>query len=157
MSSMRAFVFSVLVVFAVSLIGCKAGGETAVVGKWKGQIKMEESKKDDPGAKFAEALAGMMAMDLELKADHKFTMSMMMINLEGDWSMSGSRVTLVPKTVMGMSVEDYKKKETASGTMSKTNGPDKPMELELQGDGKTMKGVDPDSSSKGAELVFTKS
>lgn len=159
MSPMKAFMFSLLAIVAVALVGCKGGGgETAVIGKWKGEIKLPEAKKDDPGAKMAEAFASMMSMDLELKADHKFTMTMMMFPIDGDWSMSGNRVSLVPKSVMGMTVEDFKKKQAASGSMSKSSdSPDKPIELELAGDGKTMKGIDTSSGAKSGELVFTKS
>jgi hypothetical protein len=140
----------------LSGIGCK-GGESAVVGKWKGEIKVAGSK-DDPGAKFAEALGSMMSMDLELKSDHTFAMTMMMLPIGGDWSMSDNSVTLTPKIFMGMTKEEFEKKEKEKGgTFTKSADADKPIVLELQPDG-TMVGQD-QNSAKGpdsSKLVFTK-
>ncbi len=154
---MKAFGVSLIVLFALLVAGCKAGGDAAVVGKWKGAVKMgDNGKKDDPGAKMAEALASMMSMDVELKADHTFSLSMMMMPIEGSWSMSGNRVSLTPKTVAGMSPEDFNKKNSSKGSLQQTSSFDKPLELELQPDGKTMKAVSEKPSTDGTEMIFTK-
>lgn len=150
-----------LCLLTLALVGCGSGSSEAnVVGKWKGELKMPSLSKDDPMAKMAEGLMGMMAMNVEFKADHKFTLTMMGMPIEGDWAMSGNTVTLTPTTVMGLTPEEAKKKFKSSGSLSSSqDDPSKPIKLEMQSDGKTMKALDdngkPGDSSKG-ELVFTK-
>jgi len=160
MHAMKAIGLSFVLLVALLAGGCKAGGESAVVGKWKGQIKMDESKKDDPAAKMAEAFASMLTMDVEMKSDHSFKLTVMMMPIEGSWSMSGSKVSLTPKTIAGLSPEEYQKQQAKSGgSLSKTSSGDfdKPLNLELQPDGKTMKMVkDGAAPSGGGDFVFTK-
>lgn len=149
---------SFAVVLAVFAFGCKGGvSEDAVVGKWKGEVKMPESAKDDPMAKMGEAFMGMMSMDLDLKADKTFTLTMVFIPIAGDWSMSGNVVTLTPKTVMGMTKEEVAKQQEKEGKKPEA-GMDKPMRLEVQPDGKSMKALDQLGGEKDSpgEFVFTK-
>jgi hypothetical protein len=149
---------------ALALAGCKSTvTEASLVGTYKGEIKMPEASKDDPMAKMGEAMLGMLAgsLKLELKADHKFTL-VMMLPISGDWSLSGNTVTLTPTTVMGLTFEEARKEQekqqkAGGGTLMKTDDQDKPIQLQVSPDGKTLKGVDESSgpASKG-ELIFTK-
>jgi len=155
---MKPFGAFLAILLVLLIAGCKAGGEAAVVGNWSGALKIPEAKKDDPMAKMAEGFASMLSMDLELKADHKFKITMMMIPIEGDWAMSGNQVTLTPKTFLGMTAEEYKKTQAKSGnTMSQTQDPSKPLVLELQSDG-TMKMIDTEKKATAApgDMIFTK-
>jgi len=129
----------------------------------KGEIKMPEASKDDPAAKFGEAMLGLLtgSLTLDLKADHKFTLVMVM-PISGDWSLSGNTITLTPKTIMGLTFEEAKKEQekqakVGSGTFMKTDDQNKPIQLQVQPDGKTLKGVDEMSGQKSkGELIFTK-
>ena len=154
---MKTFAAGLLLLAALLVSGCKGGGEAAVIGKWKGEIKMPENQKDDPAAKFAEAFASMLNMDLEMKEDHTYKMVVMIISMEGNWSMSGNTVTLTPKTIMGLTPEEFKKEQEKKNpnavTLSKNEDMVKPMTLTLAGDGKSMTASDP--SGKG-NLVFSK-
>lgn len=157
MMKMR-FVLPVALLVLV-LVGCKSGGEAAVIGKWKSEIKVDSSQTG-PGAQLLQAIGGM-AMDVEFKSDHKYRMTVAaMIPIEGDWSMSGNRVTLTPKTIMGMSVEDAvkqaKQKNPSAMAMAGPSQQTQPMLLDLQSDGKTMKAVINKPEAAGTEITFTK-
>lgn len=153
-----------IALLVIVLAGCKAGGgEAAVIGKWKSDIKTSASTSNDPQAKMMQSLMSIMSMDVEIKADHKYKMTVMgMVPIEGDWSMSGSTVTLDPKTVMGVSTEEFLKEQKAKnpGTMAATNANQgtQQMILELQSDGKTLKAVPPKGTpdTSGMELTFSK-
>jgi hypothetical protein len=150
---------------ALALVGCK-GGEANLVGRWKGEIKLPEKDKNDPMAKMAEGFLSMLSFDLELKADHKYTMTVFIIPMEGTWAMSGNKVVLTPTLIMGMTPEEAKKEQekqkAANPTMAKQGGGeefmDGPLELEVI-DGKTMKLIPPASANAKpgeGDFIFTK-
>src|SRR5689334_14202221 len=103
---------------AVALIGCGPQGtqaemlkvaaaprtnEAGLVGKWKGVVDIPKAKKDDPSAQMAAAFAKAMmsSISLDLKSDKSFILTMF-FPIEGKWSVSGDRVTLVAEKFMGM-------------------------------------------------------
>lgn len=126
--------------FALLLSACSSP-EKKVIGKWKGEVAMPKS--DDPGSQMANAMASMFAsaINLELKSDKTFTLNLF-ISIEGTWSMAGNTVTLTPKAAAGMD----------SAKMSDQ----KPIELELSGDGKTLTAKPDDSSKDQGSLTFKK-
>jgi hypothetical protein len=69
-------------VLGVFLTGCGPSQQN-MIGKWKGEVKMPEDKKDDPMAKMGEAMLGMFTMDLELKEENKFSLTMLFIPIAG--------------------------------------------------------------------------
>jgi hypothetical protein len=148
----------------LALVGCK-GGEANAVGKWKGEFKVPETSKDDPMAKMAEGLMSMFTFNLELMADHKYKLLVLIVNMEGDWSMKGNQITLTPTKIMGLSPEEYKKeqeKQKSANPMAKSGDSgdigNEPLILEMQPNG-TMKAILPgDQSAKagGGDLIFTK-
>ncbi len=139
------------------LVGCGAS-QQSLIGKYKGEVKMPETAKDDPMAKLGEAMIGMMSFDLELKEANQFTLMLMIIPIEGDWSLSGKTITLTPKTVMGLSPEEFEKQNNKGGsTMSKSGRMDKPIRLEVQPDGKSLKALDDMGGDKSpGDLMFVK-
>lgn len=149
-----------LCVVALAIIGCKgAPSQSSLVGKWKGEVKMPASAKDDPMAKMGEAMLGMFSFDLELKAENKFTLVMMIIPIDGEWSMNGNVVTLTPKTVMGLTPDEYAKEQAKEKNSTTSNPEDmrKPIRLEVQPDGKSMKALDDLGGQKSqGDLIFTK-
>ncbi|MBC8063992.1 MAG: hypothetical protein H7Y17_04125 [Chlorobia bacterium] len=149
-----------LCVVAIATVGCKgAPSQSNLVGKWKGEVKMPATTKDDPMAKMGEAMLGMFTFDLELKAENKFTLTMVFIPIEGEWSMSGNVVTLTPKTVMGLTPDEFAKEQAKqkNNTTSKTEDMRKPIRLEVQADGKSMKALDDLGGQKSqGDLIFTK-
>jgi hypothetical protein len=145
---------------AILLIGCSGGvTESKLIGKWTGAPKMPEGKKDDPMAKLGEAFMSMLSMDLELMEKGKFTLTVMIIPIKGDWTLNGNVVTLTPTTVMGVSPEEFKEqnKKSNPGATASASDPGKPMRLEVQPDGKTMKALDELAGTKEeGEFLFTK-
>lgn len=155
---MRTLLVSSLLLLC--LVGCKGGpSEKDLIGRWSGAPKLPESDKDNPMGKMGEAMLSMFTFDLELKEKNKFTMTVMIIPIEGDWTLSGNTVTLEPKTVMGLTPEKFaeQQKKNNPGSMASTNQVDKPIRLEIQPDGKTMKALDDIGGEKSeGELIFTK-
>lgn len=156
---MKALVL-VLSLLAVLLVGCSGASQQSLVGKYKGEFKMPEAEKDNPMAKMAEGMMGLFSFDLELKAENKFTMTVMMMPIGGDWSLSGKTITLTPKTVMGLTPEEFEKQNAKKGgtsTTAKEGTLDKPIRLEVQEDGKSLKAIDNVGGDKApGELIFVK-
>lgn len=146
-----------LSLLALVLVGCGTS-QQSLIGKYKGEIKMSEADKDNPMAKMAEAMMSMMSFDLELKEDNKFTMMLMAIPVDGDWSLSGKTITLTPKTVMGLSPEEFEKQNNkGSATTAKSGNMDKPIRLEVQSDGKSLKAIDDFGGEKSpGDMIFVK-
>jgi len=154
------YLSSVCLLLALILAGCSGTSEASLIGKWKGAPKMPEAKKDDPMAKFGEAMMSMFSFDLELKEKNEFTMMVAIIPISGTWSVSGNTVTLTPKTVMGLTPEEFQKENQKNNPTAKSSGdPTKPIRLEVLPDGKSMKALDDMGGGGGpdsGELIFTK-
>jgi len=95
----------------------------------------------------AEAFSEMMVIDLTIRKDNTFTLTVLGMPMEGPWSQKGSVINLVPKTFMGMSAEDFAK-SGGGGTIDS-----EPIDLRVSRDGKTLTAVDPKGHSED-ELVF---
>ena len=155
---MKSFAL-ILTLLALLLMGCSGGAsQQTLVGKYKGELKMPETSKIDPMAKMAEGMMGLFTFDLELKAESKFTMTVMMMPIDGEWTLSGKTITLTPKTVMGLTPEELKKENAKKGsTMAKDDSMEKPIRLEVQADGKSLKAIDNVTGDKApGELIFVK-
>jgi hypothetical protein len=73
--------------------------------------------------------------------------------------MSGNVVTLQPDTVFGLTPEEFAKQNNkdAKNSTSKPEDMKKPMRLEVQPDGKTMKALDDMAGEKTpGDFIFTK-
>ena len=152
---MKAFLLIALLL--ATLAGC-GPSQQSLVGKYKGELKMPESSKDDPMAKMGEAMMGMFSFDLELKEKDEFTMTMVFIPISGNWSVSGNVVTLTPKTVMGLTPEEFakQKEKENKGTTSKPDDMKKPIRLEIQSDG-SLKALDDIGGEKSpGDLIFVR-
>src|SRR5947209_2279679 len=96
-------------ILIIAIAGC-ANREAQLVGKWK--VKMDVSKQasantgkpEDLGKAMGNAMGAMFGamINMELKQDHTYTMTVMFFPVEGKWSLSGDTVTLTPEKVMGM-------------------------------------------------------
>lgn len=86
-----------LVVLALPLLilGC-SGGNSRVVGTWKGQIEQPKNPKNlaDMATGFAGAIMGQMTF--EFNDDGKYKLSMPLGSKTGVYSVSGNEVTLKP-------------------------------------------------------------
>lgn len=138
--------------------------EEKVVGKWTGNMKMPEAKKDDPAAAMAQAFGSMMKMDLELKKDKTFAMTAMIIPIEGTWAISGNKVIATPTKVMGMAIDEAKKlaadqakKQGTALAAKQADEMNKPMELTISPDGKTLTMKGTGATADQGEVAFTKS
>ncbi|MCH8274113.1 MAG: hypothetical protein IH851_04925 [Armatimonadetes bacterium] len=134
---------------AIAVAGCGGISEKDLIGSWTGELETPSSGgtaggEGTPEAEqaMADAFTAMMSFDLELKSDHKFTLTIMMIPMEGNWELEGDEVTLTIEKVSGMSVDEIVKMggpEAAAGQ--------EPMVLSISEDGKTMTAVDPSGES----------
>jgi len=106
----------------------------AWVGKYKIDLKATAASKDDVAAKMGEAFAEMLmgGTTLELRADRTFRMLIMTIPLEGKAQIDGTKLTLIPETVMGMT------KEKARKLKQQPLPDDKPMEGQFSEDFQTL-------------------
>lgn len=106
----------IVVVALLALAGCKNGvmglgaKSPDIEGKWKGEIKMATGSKDDPMAKFGEAMAQMMLgnLTLEFLPGDKFKLTMMGMPIEGSYKRDGLELTLTAEKAMGMTPEELK-------------------------------------------------
>jgi hypothetical protein len=145
---------------AALAIGCGAS-QQSLVGKYKGEVKMPESSKDDPMAKMGEAMLGMFTFDLELKEANKFTLMFLFFPIEGEWSVSGNVVTLTPKTVMGLTPEEAAKQNEKDNKGDKASPQDiekmkEPIRLEVQPDGSLKALGDIGGEKTPGDLLFVK-
>jgi hypothetical protein len=123
-----------------------------LLGSWKGEIKMEEPKKDDPSAAFAGLAKAMLGnIKLEFKDGNRFAMNMM-IPFEGSYTRSGRKLTLKVEKVMGMTPEEAAKM-SGKGMPADAN---KPMNAELSADGKTITVKNDKSMPGSGEITFRK-
>jgi hypothetical protein len=106
-----------------------------IVGKYRGEIQMPESSKDDPGAALAKGMADMMSgmMSLEILPENKFRMTAMGIPLDGSYTRSGDKLTLTATKIFGMTAAD-----AAKNPDFKATNMDEPIEAEVREDGKVI-------------------
>jgi hypothetical protein len=152
---MRALSTVFVVAIALLVSGC-GNKEARLIGKYKGEMAgmPAADDKNNPMAGLAKAMAG--SLSLELKADHKFTLNVI-FPLEGTWSVSGDTVTLKVEKAMGMDVDSLKDKAKSSpGSKSASSSSDanKPIELKVSADGKTLTAQDPKGT--GGKMTFVK-
>jgi len=147
-----------LVGLAIALalsVGCAKSGAN-LVGNWKGSLQLPKSSNAAADG-MANAMVSAMASNitLNLKGDGTFSMNMI-FPIEGNWSVTGSKLSLIPTKLMGMSVDDMKKQQPANGsTMAASSSAQKPLVFDVSADGKTLTGQDSDPS-KGS-LTMTRS
>jgi hypothetical protein len=110
----------------------------------------EERMAQEMADAFAQAMGAMMSFELTINEDHTFVLTMMGMPIEGPWTQNGDRLTLTPEKVMGMSPEDFEKKE---GTSVNINDKE-PLELQILPNGAGLKAIDPKGELGGQELVF---
>jgi hypothetical protein len=142
---MRTLIPALLAFVCLLSIGCK-GSSVDVTGKWKGTLD-SKAAGSNPGADMAKQMLA--NTSLELKADHTFSMTMM-LPFEGKWAQSGSKVTLTMTKAMGVDIETLKKQSGGKNTQDM----DKPLELDVSSDGKSMTAHDP--KGQGNDLIFTR-
>lgn len=143
-----------VVALAVAVVGCgskdsdlvvaggkdgaaAATGTASLAGKWKGEIKMPETKSEDPMAKMGEAMAQMLLgnLTLEFMEGDKFKLTMMGMPIEGSVKRTGNDLLMTPESAMGMPIEEARKAnpqlkdEPLKGTVSADNS-----EIILTGD-----------------------
>lgn len=133
MSVKKGFLF--LVAFAA--FGC-VPGESQVVGRWKGDVKLTEQERQAPFSNLANGLAS--SVSLNVKSDHTFEMTALVVPVEGTWAMSGNRVTFTPKEVFGY-------KDTRKSASN-------PFTLEIGSDGMSLRPVEEKNAD--SRLFFRK-
>lgn len=142
-----------------SLGSVSSPGKTAsdakghLIGKWTAQIEMPKNASKDPSAQMAYEMAKAFASSiwLELKDDGTFTLSMI-FPIEGNWKKDGTKLSLIPTKVMGMSESELKKHAKEGG--AEMNFTSEPMVLDISADGKSLT-LDSDDPKEGS-LIFRK-
>ena len=144
----------------VALFGCQAGlGEKDFVGEWTSKIAVSDadlikqikasggSEKNLPAAKkFIEGIKVIVA----IKADKTYTMGQSMNGtvsegIVGKWAFVAPKLTLIPVTIRGMTVEEFIKKFKNAKPQAD------PLVLNVDKDGKTLTGT-----AQEATMSFTK-
>lgn len=121
---------------------------------WKGELKMPEAKKDDPGAQMGEAMVKMFTagLKLEFPDEGHFKLTLMGMPMEGDVERNGDSLTLKPMRLMGMTPEEAKKASKNSSAMSDDFS--KPIEGTISADGGTI--VLKGKKAEEGEMVFVR-
>jgi hypothetical protein len=137
-----------LSVFIV-LSGCGGSDDSKIVGDWRGKF-VQNDGKTIPGA------------NLSFDKEHHFREVFKNLDVEGTWSLSGTTLTMRTEKLGGKTVEDARKAMLASAARSSNPAAaksmaenlDKPIQLSISSDGKTLKSLDDKLASGHAE--FTK-
>lgn len=146
---------------ALVVSGCNS--EKKLIGKYKADVKLSAKEQADldknPFGAMAKSMMGSMA--LELKDEHKFTLTIM-IPIEGTWSVSGDTLELKPETVMGMKADEVKKKQEEAAAknpalmaQAKNGDLTKTLKFTVGSDG-TLTAVPDGSSTDKGTLTFKK-
>lgn len=93
-----------------------SGDEKGLVGTWKGEVELGAGATDEDKT-MAQVLAN--SLSLKLNADRTFALNMM-VEMLGEWTLTGDRIELQPTKMMGMEMsdEDKKKNEPLVGSVS---------------------------------------
>ena len=100
--------YFLLVIPALLLLGGCLSPEQKLVGKYKGKIETNRIVKTV--APMADAFTSMVEPQLDLRPDKTFVLSVSMAPIEGTWKLEDKVLILTPKTMMGMSTDEVKKK-----------------------------------------------
>ncbi len=115
------------------LMGCSS---SKWAGNYKGLLKEVAGKKPTKKIGFSETKP-ILTSTLTLSGDGSYIGKFREVEYSGDWKESSGKVTLTPKTYMGMTQENFPKtkKDTDAGAVDSLF---KPYELEEGSDGKTL-------------------
>ena len=145
----KKFLTWILIASAFLAISCGCSGAgKQLAGSWKGTMAAPAGKENDPGVKMTQSLVGNITLDLA--PDSSFKMSMV-FPLEGTWTVADNKISLTVTKAMGMTLEELKKKNPASG-----NGLDKPMVLDVSADSKTLTAENPAGTPNSGALTFAR-
>ncbi|HEY0868616.1 MAG TPA: hypothetical protein VGE01_14625 [Fimbriimonas sp.] len=106
---------------ALAAFGCTPT-ESMLVGRWEGDVRLAPPERQAPLSNLANGFAA--AISLNVKPDHTFEMTAVLVPVEGTWKAEGRRVTFTPNEVFG-----YKGNDPANQG---------PFTLELSPDGRTL-------------------
>jgi len=125
------------VTIAFSIVGC-SGGKWA--GDWHGIRVLAPGKKMPKSPGYGDSKPSMES-SLYLNGDGSYTAKFSEINYTGDWKDEGQKITLTPKTYMGMDRSSFPKTktETSSGTIDNLF---RTFSLDESTDGKTLTHTD---------------
>ena len=99
--------FLLLLLPLLILAGCSP--EQQLLGKWRGKAEISSNLKSQMPPQ-ASAFTDMFQPQLDLRPDKTFTLTLSVAPIDGTWKLENNVVTLTPKTVMGMTTDDVKKK-----------------------------------------------
>jgi len=117
----------------IVLSGCAS---SKLAGNWSGSVKPSAEAQKSKGIGYSETKRSLKS-SLTLNGDGSYTAKLQEVEYTGDWSQSGTKVTLKPKTYMGMSAENFPKtKKEVEGDALQTIF--KAYDLEVSADEKSM-------------------
>lgn len=98
-------IWPIAVVLAIALAGCTGQAPKSVVGKWAGSIPVPQTA--DPAAKagIESAMKGQLALDLSLKDDHSFDLTMFQRPFSGHWVESPGQISLHIEALDGVPLD----------------------------------------------------
>jgi len=128
--------------------------ESALLGRYSGKVEVTPAGKDDPMAKFGEALGGMLmsGTELELRSGNRFALTMLGMLLEGPFVEDGDTITLKPETIGGLTPKEFEKVSRGKQSGPSAEALDKPMILKRGPEGS----LRVTGESSGGALTFVK-
>ena len=120
-----------------SLVGCSS---SKWAGDYKGLLKEAAGKKPTKKIGYSETKP-ILTSTLTLGGDGSYIGKFREVEYTGEWKESGGKITLTPKTYMGMTQENFPKtkKDTDAGAVDSLF---KPYDLDAGTDGKTLTHTD---------------
>jgi hypothetical protein len=134
----RLLGISLLGVLSLMLVAC---GANPLAGDWHGVVKLTAGKIVKQANKYSETKQSLTS-NLHLNADGSYTAKLQDVDYTGDWAQSDQKVTLTPKTYMGMERSNFPATKTPTGgdAVARLYAP---YNLDLSTDHKTLTHTDP--------------
>jgi hypothetical protein len=128
-----------------ALVGC---GSDPLQGSWSGDLKLAKGKKLKVSG-YSETKPTIKST-LQLNGDGSYSANIREVTYTGQWVKAGTKITLTPKTYMGVDLAQVTGAKAASSAAT-TTAIGKPMELEVSADEKTLT-----AKEEPGETSFTK-
>ena len=136
-SSQSLLVLAIVSVAAFSVAGCSS---SKFAGEWKGLLKESATKPKKKAGGYSETKP-ILTSSMTLSGDGTYTAKFREVDYTGEWKDAGGKITLTPKTYMGMPKENFPKTKQDAGAGA-VDSLYKPYELDESSDGKTLTHTD---------------
>jgi hypothetical protein len=113
----RRFLLVLAGMALLALVGCGASLEKRLVGTYTASFSKNPKASKQPASQdienFAQALGG--SITLELREDRTFQLILLVMPIQGTWSLEGNTLKLQVGTVLGMTTEKTREEAVREG------------------------------------------